>query len=181
MDGDTIMLQPFPRYDIALEDAEAIAQINWLKDIITAVRNIRAESNIAPGKGLDLLLRNISQSEQNCLENNRTLLQVMAKLNDIRVLAQGIDAPLSVTKLVGQAELFVPMAGFINKDAELARLNKEIEKLQHEVQRIETKLANDAFVAKAPPAVIAKEREKMQGYRDGLEKLQQQYLAIEAL
>ncbi|WP_032092110.1 valine--tRNA ligase [Necropsobacter rosorum] len=181
VDGDTIMLQPFPRYDIALEDAEAIVQINWLKDIITAVRNIRAESNIAPSKGLDLLLRNISQSEQNCLENNRTLLQVMAKLNDIRVLAQGIDAPLSVTKLVGQAELFVPMAGFINKDAELARLNKEIEKLQHEVQRVETKLANDAFVAKAPPAVIAKEREKMQGYRDGLEKLKQQYLAIEAL
>ncbi|WP_040976187.1 valine--tRNA ligase [Necropsobacter massiliensis] len=181
VDGDTIMLQPFPRYDSALEDAEAVAQVNWLKDIIVAVRNIRAESNIAPSKGLELLLRNVTANEQNCLENNRTLLQAMAKLDNISVLAQGVEVPLSVTKLVGNAELFVPMAGFINKEAELSRLNKEIEKLQNEVKRIENKLANDAFVAKAPQAVIAKEREKMQGYCDGLDKLKQQYQAIEAL
>ncbi len=162
-------------------DYQAEAEINWMKEVIVAVRNIRAESNIPPSKGLDLLLRNLSEADQNALENNRTLIQAMAKLDAIRVLEAGEDAPLSVAKLVNNAELLVPMAGFINKEAELARLNKEIEKYQGEIQRIENKLANEAFVAKAPPAVIEKERAKMAEYAEGLNKLRQQYLAIEAL
>ncbi|HDR1071333.1 TPA: valine--tRNA ligase [Pasteurella multocida] len=179
--GDTIMLQAFPQFEQSALDYQAEAEINWMKEVIVAVRNIRAESNIPPSKGLDLLLRNLSEADQNALENNRTLIQAMAKLDAIRVLEAGEDAPLSVAKLVNNAELLVPMAGFINKEAELARLNKEIEKYQGEIQRIENKLANEAFVAKAPPAVIEKERAKMAEYAEGLNKLKQQYLAIEAL
>ena len=78
----------------------------------------------------------------------------MAKLDNVKVLAANETAPLAVAKLVGNAELLVPMAGFINKEAELARLTKEIEKYQNEVKRIESKLSNEAFVAKAPEAVI---------------------------
>ncbi len=179
--GDTIMLQAFPQFEQSALDYQAEAEINWMKEVIVAVRNIRAESNIPPSKGLDLLLRNLSEVDQNALENNRTLIQAMAKLDAIRVLEEGEDAPLSVAKLVNNAELLVPMVGFINKEAELARLNKEIEKYQGEIQRIENKLANEAFVAKAPPAVIEKERAKMAEYAEGLNKLKQQYLAIEAL
>ncbi|WP_443091701.1 valine--tRNA ligase [Basfia succiniciproducens] len=181
VEGETIMTQPFPAFDEALVNDEAVAQISWIKEVITAVRNIRAESNIAPSKGLDLLLRNLPDTEQKTLENNRTLMQIMAKLDSVKVLAQDEEAPLSVAKLVGSAKLLVPMAGFINKDTELARLNKEIEKLIGEVKRIEGKLGNEAFVAKAPEAVIAKEREKMQDYQEGLEKLRAQYLSIENL
>ncbi|MDG2959663.1 valine--tRNA ligase [Bisgaard Taxon 10/6] len=181
VEGETIMTQAFPAFDEALVNDDAVAQINWIKDVITAVRNIRAESNIAPSKGLDLLLRNLSAEEQNTLENNRSLMQIMAKLDSVKVLAPSEEAPLSVAKLVGNAELLVPMAGFINKETELARLNKEIEKLVGEVKRIESKLGNEAFVAKAPEAVIAKEREKMQDYQSGLEKLRAQYVCIENL
>ena len=109
------------------------------------------------------------------------LLKAMAKLDNVQVLAANETAPLAVAKLVGNAELLVPMAGFINKEAELARLTKEIEKYQNEVKRIENKLSNEAFVAKAPEAVIAKEREKQAEYQSGLEKIQEQYKAIEAL
>lgn len=179
--GDTIMLQAFPQFEQSALDYQAEAEINWMKEVIVAVRNIRAESNIPPSKGLDLLLRNLSEADQNALENNRTLIQAMAKLDAIRVLEATEEAPLSVAKLVNNAELLVPMAGFINKEAELARLTKEIEKYQGEIQRIENKLANEAFVAKAPPAVIEKERAKMAEYAEGLNKLKQQYLAIEAL
>ncbi|NBI13175.1 valine--tRNA ligase [[Haemophilus] felis] len=181
VEGDTIMLQPFPQFDESLVDDEAVAQIEWLKEIIVAVRNIRAESNIAPSKPLDLLVRNITDADRNILAENHRLLQAMAKLDSVNALDAGATAPLSVAKLVGNAEVLVPMAGFINKDAELARLNKEIEKYQGEIQRIENKLANEAFVAKAPPAVIDKERAKMAEYAEGLDKLKQQYLAIENL
>ena len=105
----------------------------------------------------------------------------MAKLDNVSVLKESEQAPLAVAKLVGNTEILVPMAGFINKEAELARLTKEIEKYQNEVKRIENKLSNEAFVAKAPKAVIAKEREKQAEYQSGLEKIREQYKAIEAL
>ena len=181
LSGDTIMLQPFPKVEESELDPAAEAQIGWLKEVIVAVRNIRAECNIAPSKPLELLVRNASESDCKILAENDRLLQAIAKLEQVKVLAQGEDAPLSVTKLIGNVELFVPMAGFINKEAELARLTKEIEKLNGEVKRIEGKLSNEAFVAKAPEQVIAKEREKMAEYAEGLEKLKQQYKAIEAL
>ena len=181
VEGDTIMLQPFPQVDAKAIDSQAEQQIAWLKEVIIAVRNIRAESNIAPSKGLDLLLRNISETDCKILAENDRLLKAIAKLDDVKVLNAGEEAPLSVTKLIGNAELFVPMAGFINKEAELARLNKEIEKLNNEVARIENKLSNEAFVAKAPEQVITKEREKMAEYAEGLDKLKQQYQAIERL
>lgn len=179
--ADSIMLQPFPRVEENGFDPEAEAEIEWLKEVIVAVRNIRAESNIAPSKGLDLLFRNLSAENAKILEKQTALLKAMAKLDNVQVLAANETAPLAVAKLVGNAELLVPMAGFINKEAELARLTKEIEKYQNEVKRIENKLSNEAFVAKAPEAVIAKEREKQAEYQSGLEKIQEQYKAIEAL
>ena len=179
--ADSIMLQPFPKVEENGFDPEAEAEIEWLKEVIVAVRNIRAESNIAPSKGLDLLFRNLSAENAKILEKQTALLKAMAKLDNVQVLAANETAPLAVAKLVGNAELLVPMAGFINKEAELARLTKEIEKYQNEVKRIENKLSNEAFVAKAPEAVIAKEREKQAEYQSGLEKIQEQYKAIEAL
>jgi len=179
--ADSIMLQSFPQVEENGFDPEAEAEIEWLKEVIVAVRNIRAESNIAPSKGLDLLFRNLSAENAKILEKQTALLKAMAKLDNVQVLAANETAPLAVAKLVGNAELLVPMAGFINKEAELARLTKEIEKYQNEVKRIENKLSNEAFVAKAPEAVIAKEREKQAEYQSGLEKIQEQYKAIEAL
>ncbi|QTM00673.1 valine--tRNA ligase [Mannheimia sp. ZY171111] len=179
--ADTIMLQKFPQFDPLTIDEQAENQINFIKEVIVAVRNIRAESNIAPSKGLDLIARNFSNDEVTILNANEVLLKSMAKLDSVKVLENGENAPLSVAKLVANGEILIPMAGFINKDAELARLTKEMDKLKGEVARIEGKLANDAFVAKAPEQVIAKEREKMQEYLSGLEKLQVQYQEIEAL
>ncbi|RPE83871.1 valyl-tRNA synthetase [Vespertiliibacter pulmonis] len=181
VEGDTIMLQPFPQVDNNLQDSQAETEMGWLKEIIVTVRNIRAENNIPPSKSLDLLLRNVSDKDRKIFVENDRLLKAIAKLDSIKVLADGENAPLSVAKLVNGAEVLVPMAGFINKEAELARLTKEMEKYQGEIQRIENKLSNEAFVAKAPPAVIEKEREKMAEYQDGLVKIQQQYKAVEAL
>ncbi|VEI48585.1 valyl-tRNA synthetase [Actinobacillus equuli] len=181
IDADTIMLRPFPKVVESELDEAAEAQIGWIKELIIAVRNIRAESNIAPSKGLEFLVRNVSDEQRKILAENDRLLKAMAKLDSVQVLSADETAPLSVAKLVGNVEVLIPMAGFINKEAELARLTKEIEKMRGEITRIENKLSNKAFVAKAPEAVIVKEREKMQEYQNGLEKLQTQYQAIEAL
>lgn len=179
--ADTIMLQPMPAFDSKLVDNEAVADINWIKDAVIAVRNIRAEMNIAPSKPLQLLIRKASPMVHRIISDNVTFIESLARLSEIVLLDEGEAGPLSVTKLVDGAELLIPMAGLINKDDELARLQKEIARIEGEIARIDNKLSNASFVDKAPAAVVAKEKEKQQGYVADKAKLQEQYEAIKSL
>jgi valyl-tRNA synthetase len=172
--GPTIMLQPYPVSDHKGVDSAANADIEWLKGVIVGVRNIRGEMNIPPGKTLTVLLRNGGETDKVRLAENAPALKKLAKLDTIRWLADGEDAPVSATALVGDLEILVPMADLIDKDAELQRLAREIDKLESELSRIEGKLANAAFVDKAPEAVVAKERDKQQGIQLALAKLREQ-------
>ena len=179
--ADTIMLQPFPQYDASQVDEAALADTEWLKQAIVAVRNIRAEMNIAPGKPLELLLRGCSEAAIRRVNDNRSFLLNLARLESITVLPADDKGPVSVTKIIDGAELLIPMAGLINKEDELARLAKEVTKIEGEIGRIESKLSNEGFVARAPEAVIAKEREKLEGYAEAKAKLIEQQAIIAAL
>ncbi len=179
--ADTIMLQPFPEFDASQVDEKALADLEWIKQAIIAVRNIRAEMNIAPSKPLELLLRECSADAQRRVQENLSFIKSLARLESITVLPAGDKGPVSVTKLVDGAELLIPMAGLIDKDAELDRLAKEVAKIEAEIGRIEAKLSNEGFVARAPEAVVAKEREKMNGYADAKAKLIEQQAVIAAL
>ncbi len=181
IDADTIMLQPFPSFDAAQVDEQAVADTEWLKQAIVAVRNIRAEMNIAPGKPLELLLRSASPEAQRRVNDNLSFLKTLARLESITLLSADDKGPVSVTKIVDGAELLIPMAGLIDKEAELARLAKEVAKVEQEIGRIESKLGNEGFVARAPEAVIAKEREKLDGYAQTKAKLIEQQAVIAAL
>ena len=181
VEGKTIMLQPWPVANDARIDVAAEGDIEWLKSLMLGVRNIRGEMNIGPGKPLQLFLKNVSAEDQRRLNENEHLLKKLAKLESFTVLEAGAEAPLSATALVGEMEVLVPMAGLIDKDAELARLDKEIQRLQGEVQRVGGKLSNAAFVDKAPPEVIAKERAKMAEAEQALGKLAEQHARIASL
>ncbi|MCL6330289.1 valine--tRNA ligase [Pectobacterium carotovorum subsp. carotovorum] len=179
--ADTIMLQPFPEFDAEQEDTLALNDLEWIKQAIIAVRNIRAEMNIAPGKPLEVLLRDVTGEAQRRVEENRSFIQTLARLESITQLPAGDKGPVSVTKLIDGAELLIPMAGLINKAAELDRLTKEVAKIEAEIERIESKLSNEGFVARAPEAVVAKEREKLDGYAVAKAKLLEQHAVIAAL
>ncbi|MFW5404328.1 valine--tRNA ligase [Pectobacterium carotovorum] len=179
--ADTIMLQPFPEFDAAQEDTLALNDLEWIKQAIIAVRNIRAEMNIAPGKPLEVLLRDVTGEAQRRVEENRSFIQTLARLESITQLPAGDKGPVSVTKLIDGAELLIPMAGLIDKAAELDRLTKEVAKIEAEIERIESKLSNEGFVARAPEAVVAKEREKLDGYAVAKAKLLEQHAVIAAL
>jgi valyl-tRNA synthetase len=172
--GATIMLQPYPECDDKRIDSLANADIEWLKGVIVGVRNIRGEMNIAPGKELNVLLRNGDNKDKKRLEENEQYLKKLAKLADIRFLLPDEEAPVASATLVGELEILVPMAGLIDKDAELARLAREIEKLEKDQGRIQGKLNNSSFVDKAPAEVVAKEREKLANLEQALEKQHQQ-------
>ncbi|GLK87879.1 valine--tRNA ligase [Pseudomonas turukhanskensis] len=159
--GETIMLQAWPVANDARIDAAAEGDIEWVKALMLGLRQIRGEMNISMAKRIDVFLQNASAEDQRRLTDNAPLLNKLAKLDNVTVLAAGAEAPMSATALVGEMQVLVPMAGLIDKDAELARLDKEIQRLTQEVARVGGKLGNAAFVDKAPADVIAKERAKL--------------------
>jgi valyl-tRNA synthetase len=179
--GETIMLAAFPQPESSKIDSIAEADVQWLKGVITAIRNIRGEMRIPPGKSLPLYLHNGDEQDRRRLEENRNFLAKMAKLDNIIWLTPEQSAPPSVTQLVGRMEILVPMAGLIDKAAELDRLGKEIQKLKQEVGRAEQRLKNPGFADRAPADVVAKEKEKLNEYRSQLAKLEEQSEKIKYL
>ncbi len=179
--ADTIMLQPYPVADETQIDNKAIAEINWVMSFILGVRRIRGEMNIAPGKPLPVLLQNGTYADQQILDGNQIYLRKMGKLESIIWLNATETAPESAMALVGELRILIPMAGLIDKEAELARLDKEIQKINNDLPRVEGKLNNPAFVDKAPAEVIDKEKAKLTDLHSMLSNLEQQQRKIQAL
>ncbi|MGK4358709.1 valine--tRNA ligase [Ectopseudomonas chengduensis] len=179
--GETLMLQPWPVANESRIDAAAEGDIEWVKQLMLGVRQIRGEMKISMAKRIDIIVANASAEDLRRLADFEPLLSKLAKLESVRVLAAGEEAPMSATTLVGEMEVLVPMAGLIDKDAELARLDKEIGRLQGEVQRVGGKLSNQGFVAKAPAEVLEKERAKLAEAEQALAKMDEQRGKIAAL
>ncbi|ACR11740.1 valine--tRNA ligase [Teredinibacter turnerae T7901] len=181
VEGETLMLQRYPAPAEERIDAAAISDIEWVKSVIEAVRNIRGEMNIPRATKLPVFVRDLTSEDERCLNDNAQFLTRLANLESITRLAAQDKAPLSATALAGSMEIRVPMAGLIDKDAELARLHKESDKLVKEKSRLAGKLENPKFVDKAPADVVAKEREKLNEVEAALAKLSEQQAEIAKL
>jgi len=178
---DSIMVQAFPQFDANKCDQQAIDDLEWVKQFIVAIRNIRGEMDISPSKELPVLLKNVNANDQRRLDENEQFLSSLAKLESITVLADDEQGPASASAVVGDLSVLIPMAGLIDKEAELARLDKSIEKLEKETGRVRGKLANENFVSKAPAAVIEKEQAKLAEAESTLAKILEQKEQIAAL
>ena len=180
-EGASIMVQAFPEVDAAKQDDKVLADIEWVKKFIVGIRNIRGEMDISPNKPLNALLKNVSDQDARRLDAAKAFLDKLSKLETVTVLKDGEEAPASATALVGEMEILIPMAGLIDKDAELARITKAMEKIDKDVSRTRGKLGNEKFVSNAPEAVIEKERAKLEEGEKALAKLKEQFETIKAL
>ena len=179
--GDTIMTEPFPVAEPGREDPAAEADIRWLQRFILGIRRIRGEMDIPPGKPLPVLLQNSSASDRERLERHRPALDFLARLESVKVLEAGETAPESALALVDQLEIRVPMAGLIDRDAELARIDRERDKLTRDYDRTRNKLDNESFVNRAPAEVVQRERDKLADMKGALDRLAEQRQRIERL
>jgi valyl-tRNA synthetase len=179
--GDSIMLQPWPRPQACLLDADAEIEIAWLQSVVLGVRRIRAEYDIPPGKPLDILLQEADATDRERLERHAGLLRFIARLNAWSVLEAGAAAPESALALAGRMKILIPMAGLIDQRAELQRLAREMDKRREEITRVRTKLDNPSFSANAPAAVVDKERARLAQAEAALEQLSAQHARIAAL
>ncbi len=177
----TIMLQPYPCTDLTQIDSDAVKEIDWLMAFLLGIRRIRGEMNISPGKPLSILLQDGTAADQLYLSNNQNYLLKLGRLSSIQFLSSNETPPDAAIAIVGELKILIPMAGLIDKEAELIRLDKEIQRLQKDLPRIEGKLNNPTFIDKAPANVIAKEREKLEEIHITLLNLTAQYEKIKIL
>ena len=177
----TIMLQPFPTYRAPLVDEAAEEEMQWVMQFILGIRKIKGEMNIAPGKTVPVLLADATEKDRANAERHRVFLDFLARIESITLLEPGETGPESATALVGQMKILIPLAGLIDKDAELARLDKELGRLQQDIERTEKKLGNPNFVDRAPPDVVQKERDKLDRTKAALSDLSSQAAKIRAL
>ncbi len=179
--ADTVMTCAYPTGDDSKRDATAEQELEWVKTFVMGVRRIRSEMDIAPGKPLPVLLQNASNDDQQRFNNNDAFINTLAKLESVTFLGNDEQAPESATALVGEMKLLIPLAGLIDKDAEMARLNKEIGKIDGNLQKSKAKLDNPNFADKAPEAVVQKERDRVAEMEHAIAQLQEQLDRISKL
>lgn len=155
LDEETIMLSEFPTENKKYVDLAAEKEFDYLKEIINAIRNIRGEANVSPAKKIEVIFKIVNDGEKEILEHNAKILD---KLANVEKYEFNTEIPALVGfKLVETTEIYVPLADLIDKEKEIAKLEKDIQKTQKELDRVLGKLSNEKFLSKAPKEVINKE------------------------
>ncbi|MFC3813486.1 valine--tRNA ligase [Lysobacter sp. GCM10012299] len=159
----TIMLRPYPQAsDFAAQDYTAAeADVEWLKAMVSALRRIRSELNVAPSKTIPLLLAGCTAADRDRATRFDSQLRFLTRLDAIDILDDAAAAPAAATALVGELKLLVPLEGLVDLGAERTRLDKEIKRVEGEIGKCHNKLASETFVANAPPAVVEQERKRL--------------------
>jgi valyl-tRNA synthetase len=162
-------------------DPEAEILTNQARDVTISVRGIRGSFDIAPSVRMPIFIQNASAQDRQRIESSASAICRLAGVSEVRWLSNGQEAPQSATASVGPLVVHVPMAGLIDVDAELARLDKRRSKVGQELQRAEAKLANDSFVRNAPAEVVAQEQARVLEFKRELAQLAEQYERVASL
>ncbi|UYK84283.1 valine--tRNA ligase [Xanthomonas sacchari] len=170
----TISLQPYPEaaaMDVSAY-AGAAADVEWLKAMVSALRRVRSELQVAPSRQVPLLLQGGQAEDRARIERFAAQLRFLLKLESIQWLDDGAPSPAAATAIVGELTLLVPLEGLVDLDAERLRLDKEIARVAAEKDRSEAKLGK--FTDKVPPAVIEQERQRLADWSAQLDGLRAQ-------
>ena len=161
--SDTIMTQPYPRADADKMDARAMAEMQWVRDVVLTIRQLRGENHIAPARRIPLQLTATEPHTSN--REALDYIQTMAKTEPIQLLGARQPSADAAVAMVGTTQIIVPLAGLMDKDNARARVIKSLQQLEKIIARGETKLNNAEFVNKAPAAVVQKEKVQLQKNR----------------
>ncbi len=168
----SIMQARFPQAQDAASDAVAEAQMALIVDVITAIRNIRGEMNLAPAVALPAVVHAGDADVRQVIEAHADIVRNLARLTTLEVMAPTDRPHAAAAAVVEQAEVFVKLEGIIDFDKECQRLEKEIAKLDAELLKLSKKINNEDYLRKAPPEVVAKTRDKYNVMGDKHQRLQ---------
>jgi valyl-tRNA synthetase len=177
-DEETITTSAWPEFDEALVNKEAENDMAFVIEAIKGLRNVRAEMNVPPSRKAKVICY-IAEDAKKAFNAGSAYIEKLASASEVEFIGDKANVPVNAVSLVVKGgELFMPLLDLVDKEKELERLNKELKKLEGEIDRIDKKLGNQGFVAKAPVAVIDAEKEKRVKYVEMLEAVK---VRIEAL
>lgn len=179
--GETVMHCAFPNADPSYLDQDAVDEMQWVQAVITGVRNIRGEMNINPSKELPILISRACDKDIKLIKQNQIYLTKLGKFKSIEVLSKDDQTPESATALVNGMRVLVPFGSFIDAKAEIERLNKELAKIEKEIDGVTGRLNNKAFVDRAPADVIDKTRLQLTTAKNNHQALLEQIEKIKLL
>ncbi|MGH7468427.1 MAG: valine--tRNA ligase [Longimicrobiales bacterium] len=176
----SLMIAPWPNADPGRDDPDAERNVSDLLELIGAIRSIRTEYNVPPGRELDVVLTAVDPSLKAALAHEQRAVQRLARVSSLVIAQEGSAGRAGAHAVLrGGTDLFIPLAGLIDVDRERARLNTELERIAGQLRATEAKLANEQFVARAPEAVVMNERVKAESLRDQMVRLQEKLSALE--
>ncbi|MBN1238274.1 MAG: class I tRNA ligase family protein, partial [Gammaproteobacteria bacterium] len=179
--SDTIMIEPMPRAQDFAADDEAEREIEWIRQFVVGIRQIRGEMNISPSHALPVKLAGASPLDLERVERHRSYLGRLAALSDIEPVDSAQAVRGAATALLGAMQILVPLAGLIDIEAERERLGKQLARSESDLGKSLRKLDNQSFVANAPPDVVAKERERVADLERRAERLRSRIASLEEL
>jgi valyl-tRNA synthetase len=156
----SIMNAQFPEPADFAVDEDALEEMELVMGVVTGIRNIRGEMRIPPGKKVSIVIDVADKKEENALFRNVTYIKMLAKARDVSIESNVPKPVASATALFGQIQVHVLLKGLLDFEEERKRLNKEIHKIEKEIQISEKKLSNKGFLEKAPKEIVAEVREK---------------------
>ncbi len=177
-EAESIMISYWPEAAVSMIDEAAENEMTFLQTVISAIRNIRSEMNVPPGKPAAVHIRTDQAEQIALLQQNSAYLTQLAKV-EIEQIGSGVKKPAqSASAVVHGTELFIPLAGLIDIETEKARLQKEIDRLETLLEKSNVKLANQNFISRAPKEVVEKEQKKKETYAENLAKLKNNFASF---
>ena len=174
LDAKFLLERPWPKADDIVADDAATAEVEWFKNVLSGIRRIRAEMNIAPGKTIPLLLADGDATDRTRASKFAAQISFLARVDAPQWIESGADEPAAAAAVVGSMRVLIPLAGLIDLSAEKTRLGKEIARIEVEIKKCEGKLGNANFVANAPAEVVAQERQRIADWGTQLNALREQ-------
>lgn len=170
-EGDTIMLSKFPVVDENMIDSETVKSFEYIKGIISSLRNIRAEMGISPAKEAKVVIKTSDNDELKTLENNEIFIKKLANIEELKFGASVEKPEQSGFRVSGNSEVYMILTGLLNAEAEIKKIKEQIEKTQKDLDKVNAKLADERFTSKAPEHILERERRIQKEYQDKMDKL----------
>jgi len=179
-DGDTLALAAWPKAKKSWFDAQTEREVSFLQGVVVAVRNLRAESKIPPGKPVPVMVRG-GKAQLELLDKLRAQVMPLARIEALTLSRDGARPQVAASAIVEGAEIFLPLEGLVDLDEERARLAREAEKLLTDLEGVKKKLRNQDFLRKAKPDIVHRENERLVQLEETLEKLKRAQASLSAV
>ena len=171
----SIMVAPYPEANMKFIDPEAERIVESLIEIVRSIRNVRAEYKVDIAKFIPATI--YSNEMTGALKDKAQVIEVLSKARPLSILNREERQPddaKSISVVLKESEVVIPLAGIVDIEAEKKRLNQEAAEVTRDIDRLEARMADESFLGKAPAAIVAKEKERLQSQKDRLERLKKE-------